>query len=248
MPISKDAQGAYQRWEMTSFDEPRQGARRTGAGAAPAAAPVPAPVLPAGYSLPTLEEIEAMREAARLEGYAEGLAEGRAAGHAEGLESGHAEGHAGGHEEGLALGREEAAAETAQLKQLAATFADAVTAADDTIARDVLDLALHLAKNMVRTAFEVRPELILPVVRQAVDYLPSLQQPARLTLHPDDAAIVRASIGHELEKSGWRLVEDDQIARGGCRVDTASNQIDAQIAARWQRLTASLNANVDWLA
>ena len=79
-------------------------------------------------------------------------------------------------------------------------------------------------------------------------YLPSLQQPALLMLHPDDAEIVRAGIGHELDKSGWRIVEDAQLERGGCRVDTASNQIDAQIASRWQRLTASLNADVDWLA
>jgi len=244
MVISKDSLGAYQRWEMTSFDKP---AARKPAAASAAEAPA-MPQLPPGYSLPTIEEIEAIREAARQEGYAEGVAEGREAGHAEGLEAGRAEGQAAGYDDGLAQGREEAAAETAQLQQIATTFADAVTGADDTIARDVLELALHLAKNMVRTAFHVRPELILPVVREAIDYLPSLQQPALLMLHPDDAEIVRAGIGHELDKSGWRIVEDAQLERGGCRVDTASNQIDAQIASRWQRLTASLNADVEWLA
>jgi flagellar assembly protein FliH len=66
-------------------------------------------------------------------------------------------------------------------------------------------------------------------------------------LHPEDALIVKSGIGHELDKSGWRIVEDETIARGGCRVDTASNQIDAQIAARWQRLTHALGKNLDWL-
>ncbi|HEU4372339.1 MAG TPA: FliH/SctL family protein, partial [Telluria sp.] len=39
---------------------------------------------------------------------------------------------------------------------------------------------------------------------------------------------------------------DAAIARGGCKVDTATNQIDAQIATRWERLTHSLGANIDW--
>jgi flagellar assembly protein FliH len=181
------------------------------------------------------EELEAIREAARQQGYAEG--------HAEGL----ATGHASGHEDGLELGRLEAAAELAHLQELATTFGHAVTEADEAIAADVLELALHLAKNMVRTAFVVRPELILPVVREAVDYLPTLQQPALLILNPEDALIVKGSIGHELEKTGWRIVEDAGVARGGCRIDTASNQIDAQIASRWQRLAHALGRDVEWL-
>ncbi len=75
-----------------------------------------------------------------------------------------------------------------------------------------------------------------------------LQQPAILMLNPLDAEIVRNAIGEELDKGGWRVVEDAQIGRGGCKVDTASNQIDAQAASRWQRLTNALGKNdVEWL-
>jgi flagellar assembly protein FliH len=225
---------------MTSFGDERPSARaqREAAEAAAAAAarayeppPPPQPTI----ELPTAEELEAIRAAAREEGYAEGL------------DAGQAEGHAAGYEEGLALGRAEAADELEHLRELATTFGDAVTQADETISNDVLELALHLARGMVRTAFDVKPDLIIPVVREAIDYLPNLQQPALLMLHPEDALIVKSGIGHELDKSGWRIVEDETIARGGCRVDTASNQIDAQIAARWQRLTHALGKNLDWL-
>lgn len=185
--------------------------------------------------MPTAEELEAIRAAAHDEGYAEGL------------ESGQADGHAAGYEEGLALGRAEAAEELEHLRRLATTFGDAVNEADTAITNDVLELALHLARGMVRTAFEVKPDFIVPVVREAIDYLPNLQQPALLILHPEDALIVRSGIGHELDKNGWRIVEDDAIARGGCRVDTASNQIDAQIASRWQRLTQALGKDIGWL-
>ena len=238
MALPKELQTAYQRWEMTSFGDERPSAvAQRSARAAAEAAPPPSPAARApAVPVPSALEIEAIREAARQEGYAEGVAAGQAAG------------HEAGYQDGLEMGRAEAATELTHLQSLATTFGDAVTGADETISNDVLELALHLARSMVRTSFEVRPELILPVVREAIDYLPTLQQPALLILHPEDALIVRSSIGHELEKSGWRVVEDVQIARGGCRVDTASNQIDAQIASRWQRLTHALGKNLDWLA
>jgi flagellar assembly protein FliH len=244
MVNSKDTQPLFKRWEMTSFGDERPStlAERRATEAAAAASAAEAHAMAQRAAAPgtapasiTEEELEAIREAARQQGYAEGF------------EAGQANGHASGYEDGLAQGRAEAADELTHLQGLTAAFGDAVTQADEAIAADVLELALHVARNMVRTAFEVRPELILPVVREAVDYLPTLQQPALLILNPEDSLIVKDSIGHELEKSGWRIVEDGGMARGGCRIDTASNQIDAQIASRWQRLAHALGKDMEWL-
>jgi len=238
--MSKDTQGAFKRWEMTSFGDERPSSlaariqaeeRAAAISAAAAAASVPAAPAAPAMQFPTAAELEALREGARAEGYAEGLEEGRAAGRAEAFEA----------------GRADVAAEMDTLRAMAASFSGAVTAADETIASDVLDLALHLARSMVRTAFTVRPELIIPIVREAIDYLPVLQQPAILALNPDDIEIVRAALSDELDKGGWRVVADPQVGRGGCKVDTASNQIDAQAAARWERLTHALGKNVEWL-
>ena len=243
--MNKDTQGAFKRWEMNSFGDQRPStlaARiaaedREKATAAAARAPAQAAAAAAAAAavpqlqLPTAAELEELRESARAEGYAEGLEEGRAAGHAEALDQ----------------GRLDAAAEIESLRAVAASFTTALAEADEAIASDVLDLALHLARSMVRTAFEVRPELIIPIVREAIEYLPVLQQPAVLALNPDDIEIVRAGLGDEIDKGGWRVVADPQIARGGCKVDTASNQIDATSQARWTRLSHSLGKNVEWL-
>jgi flagellar assembly protein FliH len=236
--IPKEQQSAYQRWEMTSFgdERPSTQARRAAMAPPPAPAPMPEPVeIVPNVALPTIEELEAIREQARAEGYAEGLEEGRAAGHAE------------GYADGAKAGQIESEGELEHLRSIAASFSDAVMQADETIAHDVLELALRLARGMVRTAFDVRPDLILPVVQEAIGYLPVLAQPATLTLNPEDAEIVRQAMGQELIKGGWRIVDDATLARGGCKVDTASNQIDAQAQARWARLTHALQSNVDWL-
>lgn len=231
--IPKEQQSAYQRWEMTSFGDERPGTQARRAAMAPPSPTARQTVETVPHiALPTAEELEAIREQARAEGHAEGLIEGRAAGYADGARA----------------GQLDAESELEHLRTIAATFSEAVMQADETIAHDVLELALRLARGMVRTAFEVRPELILPVVQEAIGYLPVLAQPATLSLHPLDAEIVRQAMGQELVKGGWRIVDDAQLARGGCKVDTASNQIDAQAQARWARLTHALQSDVDWLA
>ena len=172
-------------------------------------------------------ELAAIREQARQMGHAEGVAQGRA--------------------EGLHAGRIESAQEMLHLQQIAETFGSEIARANEAIAGDLLDLGLDLAKAMLKTALEVRPELMLPVVAEAIRYLPSLQQPALLFLHPADAKLAREFIGDELTKAGWRVTEDTHLERGGCRVETPSNQIDASMQTRWQRIAAALGKNSEWL-
>ncbi|WP_426110520.1 flagellar assembly protein FliH [Massilia sp. PWRC2] len=188
------------------------------------AALVPTPV----YAGPSDEELAQITEQARV--------------------LGEQAGHAAGYADGLALGRAEAAVELEHLQSIAGEFAGALAAADESIAADVLELALHLAKTMLRSALEIKPELVLGVVREAIDYLPVVQQPAVLHLHPQDAELVSGVLGEELDKGGWRLARDPAMARGGCRIDTATNQIDATVGARWERLSHALGKDIDWLA
>ena len=174
------------------------------------------------------EELEAIREAARQQGFAQGMAQGHAA--------------------GLDIGRVDSAQEMLHLQQIAEAFGSEIARANEVIADEMLDLGLDLAKAMLKTALEVRSELVLPVVAEAIRYLPSLQQPALLFLHPDDARLARDFIGDELAKAGWRVSEDINLERGGCRVETPTNQIDGSIQTRWQRIAAALGKNTDWLA
>ncbi|HJV88501.1 MAG TPA: flagellar assembly protein FliH [Noviherbaspirillum sp.] len=173
------------------------------------------------------EQLAKQREEARLQGYEEGFAQGQAA--------------------GLASGQAEAARELTALRQLADNFAAEVSRASENVADDMLNLSLDVAKAMLKTALKIRPELVLAIVGEAIRYLPSLQQPALLVLHPQDAEIVRSHMADELGKAGWRIAEDIQMERGGCRVETASNQIEATPAIRWQRITDALGKQSDWL-
>ncbi len=218
--IPKEKLTAFQRWELASLEEER-------------AAPAPASAEPDPAMLAKL------REEAQQQGHAEGFAQGRKAGE----EAGHAAGHAAG----LAAGRALAAKEAAALRKLTDSFGQAVAEADEKIADELLGLALDLSRTMLQTALKIRPDLVLPIASEAIRYLPQVQQPALLVLHPEDAKIVRHYLADELEKGGWRVTEDAAMTRGGCRVETATNQIDATIETRWQRLTEAFGRQSDWL-
>jgi len=248
--LPKEQQTAFQRWEMPSFGDERASAvaarqaeeqalevrrahelmeqRMHEALHAQQQQMEMGPPTPPLIDYPTAAELEAIREEARQSGYQDGLA--------------------AGHADALAAGKLETDKELVHARALAVSFADAIHNADQLIANEVLDLALHLAKGMLKQALPVKRELILTIVRDAIEYLPVLQQPALLMVNPEDAPMVREGIAEELEKGGWRVIEDPTILRGGCKVDTASNQIDAQASSRWQRLTHALGKDNDWLA
>lgn len=185
---------------------------------------VQARTTPGRVALPTVEQIADIEEQARQEGFAAGHAEGRAA------------------------GLREAATEAARLRTLTDAFSAALSHADEGISHQILDLALDLARAMLKSALAVRAELVLPLVREAVRYLPAMQQPALVCLHPDDAVLVQQHMGDELARTGWQLTSDPLLERGGCRIETPGSQIDATLPTRWQRLTTALGETSDWLA
>ncbi|MDR1311444.1 MAG: flagellar assembly protein FliH [Burkholderiaceae bacterium] len=261
--LPKGKQTAYQRWEITSFEEEASEAPREKALAREEGAAEHATVTQA-----TVEDMNNLvarfREEAQKQGFdaghAEGLAKGRESAEAEvqhirekahedGFAAGMAEGQAKGEKEGFGKGYAEgcvqAEADVSALKALLVAYAADMEKASEAVADELLALALDLSKALLKTALDVKPELILPIVRSAIHHLPSLQLPALLYLNPQDAQLVRTLMGSELEEAGWKVVEEP-LERGGCRIETPVNQMDASVETRWQRLVASLGETENW--
>ncbi len=151
-----------------------------------------------------------------------------------------------GYRDGMAQADQQLAGERQQLLQVSGQFQQALQMADTRVAESVLTVALELAKAMLKTTLQVQPQAIIPVVLDAIHYLPQVKQPARLIVHHDDARLLRQHLGEALSAQGWQVVEEANIERGGCLVETADNQIDATNAMRWKRLTQGLSRVDDW--
>jgi flagellar assembly protein FliH len=153
------------------------------------------------------------------------------------------EGRAAGYEEG----RQAAAAEAQRLAGLLEATRTALGQLDQSIADQLLGLALEIAQRVVTEALAAKPELILPIVQEAVRCIPDFEQPVRILLHPDDAALVQAHLAAQAAAGGWVIVPDPATTRGGCRLKTATTGIDATLAERWKRVLGALGQNREWL-
>lgn len=169
--------------------------------------------------LPTAEEVENTHQQAYQEGFASGYREGKG----------------------------KVDAELAQLTQLMSALSVALNQFDETLSQNLLSLALDVAKQMLREALRVRPELVLPVIREAVNSLPQASQHPHIKLHPEDAALVRSLMADELNHFHWKLIEDSRVERGGCRVETTNSEIDATMENRWKRILDALGSEGTWL-
>jgi len=232
--ISRDRLGAYQRWQLDSFDE-RQ--------------PAPEPELESQSAVveqdmshltwPTAEEIEQIQQQAHEDGLA--------AGREEGLDAGRKEGYEVGYQDGCGEGREQSLAELARLQQLMVALDEALARFDQELGEDILALSISIARQVTRNALNFRPEALLPIIREAIASLPQPNHHAQLILHPDDAVLVRPMMEKELPHSPCRIVEDDHVERGGCRVKTEASDVDATLQGRWDRVVATLGRNDEWL-
>jgi len=225
--IPKEKLSAYERWELGAFDEggdggaiPPENAGAQAAGTASAAM----------AGLPTAEEIERIHN------------EAHAAGHAEGFATGRSEGFAAGREEGLA----EARAEAEHLAALVANLQQHLQQLDQDVAEQLLDVAVEIAGQVLRQSLRQQPDLLLPVVREAVAALPLHHGHPALYLNPADATLVRNHLGEQLAHNGWRIIEDGSVTAGGCRIESGASEVDATLETRWRRVLEAIGTTRDW--
>ena len=103
---------------------------------------------------------------------------------------------------------------------------------DAIVLRQLAALAGDIARHLVRRELRTQPEQIIAVIRETVALLPVAAREVRIYLHPEDAALVRERLVEPAAERAWTLVEDPVIARGGCRINSESSSIDAQVEAR----------------
>jgi len=179
------------------------------------------------------EALEAARTAAALEA-------AREQGFREGLGQGFSQGHAAGH--ALAQQHNE------QFARILGGLEGAVAALDETVAAEILALAVGLARQIVCTHIATNEEAILPVVREALHSVIAITQHPRLVMHPEDAEVVRRDMADELAAHHCRIAPDARMVKGGMRIEDGGFVLDASLPTRWKRTLATLGLGDDWLA
>lgn len=152
-----------------------------------------------------------------------------------------------GYAEGLAAGRQEGEQACGRMKQLAESFNTTLDNLDFRLADMLLQLALDVARQVVAGELAARPERVLDVVNLALKEMAESSREARLLLHPDDAMLVRPHLDQVLDKTRLRIVEDVRMVRGGCLIETPQGELDATLPARWRQVVQVLGSNQNWI-
>ena len=165
---------------------------------------------------PTAADVERWERAGREEGFAVGYAQGQAKAHGENAEL------------------------QARIRSMLAGLANVFAEFGEQAERELVHLSIVFAQQLVRREMHIDPGELVPVVREAINLLPTASRDIRVHVHPDDAPFVQDSLGGGDFEGGIKLVEDPLISRGGCKVDTDASRIDATLETRLAALAASV--------
>lgn len=163
-----------------------------------------APLVP-----PTLEEIQAIQDAAYREGLERGLAEG--------------------HAEGFALGQAEVRRLAAQMEGILDNFSRPLDRLENEVVAALSELAVRIAGALVGRAYQTDPVLLQELATTALDAVGGSQREVELRLHPDDIAALTPVLAMTAHT---RLTADTSLSRGDLRVHAESVRIDGTLEAR----------------
>ena len=158
---------------------------------------------------PTLEEIQAIQDAA----------------YREGLERGVAEGHA----EGFAQGQAEVRRLAAQMEGILDNFSRPLDRLENEVIAALSELAVRIAGALVGRAYQTDPVLLQELATTALDAVGGAQREVELRLHPDDIAALTPVLAMTAHT---RLAADTSLTRGDLRVHAESVRIDGTLEAR----------------
>ena len=164
----------------------------------------------------TARQLEEIQNQARQEGFQQGLQEGRDAGMKEFQER------------------------FRVLEEILRSLDKPFNQLDESVEQQLAELAMLVARQLVRRELKTEPEQVISVVREALSVLPVAARNVRLALHPEDAALIRDALSLGNDDQHIQLIEDPVQSRGGCRVLTDTSQIDASVESRLNAIIANV--------
>jgi flagellar assembly protein FliH len=165
---------------------------------------------------PTVSGLVDLQAEAYKEAFAQGLAEGREA------------------------GRGDVRAAVERLSGMFHDLARPFEQLDADVERELLTLAMALARQIVRRELKTDPTQIIGIIRDAIAALPVAARDVRVHLHPEDAVVMRENLAPTSSERAWVIVEDPVMARGGCQITTANSRIDARLETRLNTIVSEL--------
>ena len=178
------------------------------------------------------QQFEHMQQQLRKEAHGQGYSEGHLQGFAEGQKAG----YDAGFQQGLADAQQQQAPLQARMQQLVTEFQNTLESLDSVIAARLMQLALEAARSVIGQATTVDGSALLRQIQGLLQQEPMFSGKPQLRVHPDDLLRIEQTLGPTLDLHGWRLLADNTLHPGGCKLSAEDGDLDASVATRWQEL------------
>ncbi|NVL28931.1 flagellar assembly protein FliH, partial [Pseudomonas syringae pv. actinidiae] len=122
------------------------------------------------------------------------------------------------------------AAKVASLEQLMGHLLAPIAEQDTQIEKAVIHLVEHIARQVIQRELVTDSGQIASVLRDALKLLPMGAQNLRIFINPQDFLLVKAM--RERHEEAWKIVVDEDLLPGGCRIETEHSRIDASVETR----------------
>jgi len=184
---------------------------------------------------PTVEEVEAIREAAYKEAYElgsnQGFVEGRAAGYDEGKAS--------GHEEGYKTGYQDAEEETLRLQNALGQLLEAVSGMPEAIAEPLTQFSFEIASRLSANSSMERAPFVM-AVQEALMRLPRPGENLYLRLRAQEVETWRKIVEDPGLPFNCTILVDADVRPGHAYVEVSGARIDVGAEARTALVKAAL--------
>jgi flagellar assembly protein FliH len=160
--------------------------------------------------------------------------------HQQAYQDGYDTGQSAGYADGEKLAKDMLDKRADVLDGIIATLTQPLAALDIELVESVAELALLIARHMVRRELKSAPGEVVGVVRETLKHLPIASRGTRIRLNPEDVDIVRSALSLGDDPTSWRLEPDPLVARGGCIVDTETSRIDATVETRLAAIASKM--------
>ncbi|MFP1840224.1 flagellar assembly protein FliH [Lonsdalea quercina] len=179
-----------------------------------------------------LESLELLREEVQLKAKDAGYKDGQQKGYDEGYQVGLTEGR----QQGAQEEKQQQEKLTEQMQQMVTEFQQTLDSLDSVITARLMQMALTAAKQVLGQAPVCDGTALLNKIQQMIQQEPLFSGKPNLRVHPSDMERVEKQLGPTLAQHGWRLLADNQLHPGGCKVSAEDGDLDASIATRWHEL------------
>jgi flagellar assembly protein FliH len=130
-----------------------------------------------------------------------------------------------------------------QLQQCFNTLSRPLQDIDLEVEQKLTDIVFYFCKQLLGHELNEDSSHILRLIQQSVASLPVAQRNITVKLNPSDIQLLKDG-EVDINDQDWKVEVDENIAKGGCIINTSTSSVDLGIENRIKKLTSQLYAGL----